>query len=214
MEPTILFSAVVQLLLLWLAISVHEAAHAWAADRCGDATARLLGRVSLNPLRHIEPFGSVFMPLLLVVFSLPTFGWGRPPLVSPKNLRRPYWNWMTIAAAGPLANLAVTLLALGAVAVAVAVLGGTSRQAALVAVMDPLDEGTVRLSYFPLMFTLTRLATINGFVALLNAMQVLPADWAAKLAAVAPYGRIIGVVLTLIAMPVLLVLFYFVIKVI
>jgi Zn-dependent protease len=226
MDTTILFTSIIQLLLLWLAISVHEAAHAWVADRCGDPTARRLGRVSLNPLRHLEPFGSVLMPLMLVVLSPLLFGWGRPPLVLPKNLRRPYWSSMLIATAGPLANLLLMALALAAIAIVAGVMGGGAREAALTSVMDPIDDASVHQAVFPVMFTLTRLATINALVALFNmlplppldgghiALQVLPLDWAMKLAGIAPYGRIIGVVLTLVASPVLLLLFSYVIKVI
>jgi Zn-dependent protease len=226
MDTTLIFTAVIQLLLLLLSISAHEAAHAWLADRCGDPTSRLLGRVSLNPLRHLDPFGSVLLPLLLVIFGPPIFGWGRPPLVMPKNLRRPFWDSLWIAAAGPLANILLMLLALAGIAIAAPALGGGAHQAALVAVLDPITDPSVHLTGFPLMFTLTRLAIINALLALFNlmplppldgghiALQLLPADWAMKLAAVAPYGRIIGVVLTLVAMPFLLVLFYLVIKVI
>src|ERR1700687_4721296 len=112
MGTTLIFTVVVQYLLVLLSISAHEAAHAWVADRCGDSTARLLGRVSLNPLRHLDPFGSVMLPLLLATLPLlspllqvPVFGWGRPPVVLTKNLRRPYWNSMMVSAAGPAVNL-------------------------------------------------------------------------------------------------------------
>src|SRR5215472_8489430 len=116
---TLLFAIVVQLLLLLLSISDHEAAHALVADRCGDSTARLLGRVSLNPLRHLDLLGSVMLPLLLLAAmpavnpSLPVsvFGWGRPPLVLARNLRRPYWNALAVAAAGPAVNLLLAALA-------------------------------------------------------------------------------------------------------
>src|SRR6202023_4008324 len=96
MGTTLIFTAVVQLLLVLLSISAHEAAHAWVADRCGDSTARLLGRVSLNPLRHLDPFGSVLLPLLLAglpllspIVQVPVFGWGRPPPVVGRNVPRP-----------------------------------------------------------------------------------------------------------------------------
>ncbi len=226
MDTTFVFTAVIQLLLLLLSISAHEAAHAWLADRCGDPTARLLGRVSLNPLRHLDPVGSVLLPVMMVILGPPLFGWGRPPLVMPKNLRRPFWNSMWIAAAGPLANVALMLMALAAIAVAAPLLGAGAHQAALASVFEPITDASARLPGFPLMFTLTRLAIINALLAMFNlmplppldgghiALQVLPADWAMKLAGIVHYGRIIGVVLTLVAMPFLLVLLYLVIKVI
>jgi Zn-dependent protease len=210
---TVLFTGVVQLLVLLLSISAHEAAHAWVADRCGDPTARLLGRVSLNPLRHLDPIGSVLLPLMLIVLGVPVFGFGRPVLVQAKNLRRPYWQMLMVSCAGPAVNLLLALLAVVAVLAAGAALGAGARDAALASVPLPrLKEPDFgRLAAFPLMFTLVRLATVNIFLALFNllpvppldggqiALQVLPADWAASLASVRPYGRIIGVALALVA---------------
>jgi Zn-dependent protease len=210
---TLLFTGVVQLLVLLLSISAHEAAHAWVADRCGDSTARLLGRVSLNPLRHLDPIGSVLLPLMLIVLGVPVFGFGRPVPVQAKNLRRPYWQMLMVSSAGPAVNLLLALLAVIAVLVAAAALGGGARDAALASVPLPrrVEPDIGRLVAFPLMFTLVRLATVNIFLAMFNllpvppldggqiALQVLPADWAASLASVRPYGRIIGVALALVA---------------
>ena len=123
MSTTHLFTAVVEMLLLWLSISVHEAAHAWVAERCGDATPRLLGRVSLNPLRHLDVLGSVLLPLLLVIPQLPVFGWGRRPYWVTRNLRRPYWHSLLVNAAGPAANLLLAALAVVALGIAAPLLG-------------------------------------------------------------------------------------------
>src|SRR5258707_10493446 len=126
---TLLFTGVVQLLVLLLSISAHEAAHAWVADRCGDSTARLLGRVSLNPLRHLDPIGSVLLPLMLIVLGVPVFGFGRPVIVQAKNLRRPYWQMLMVSCAGPAVNLLLGLLpVIGAVAAGGAP-GGRARAA-------------------------------------------------------------------------------------
>src|SRR5258708_24306177 len=211
MGTTLMFTVVIQLLLLLLCISAHEAAHAWVAARCGYSTARLLGRVSLNPLRHLDPIGSVLLPLMLIVLGVPVFGFGRPVIVQAKNLRRPYWQMLMVSCAGPAVNLLLALLAVIAVLAAGAALGAGARDAALARVPLPrLQEPDFgRMVAFPLLFTLVRLATVNIFLALLNllpvppldggqiALQVLPADWAASLASVRPYGRIIGVALPL-----------------
>lgn len=90
---------------LLVSLTVHEAAHAWTADRLGDATARRLGRVSFNPLVHIDVFGTVVLPLLAFVSGLPIIGWAKPVPVSLAALRDPRRDFMVIAAAGPVSNL-------------------------------------------------------------------------------------------------------------
>ena len=110
MNSSLAFAAVIQLLLLWLGISIHEAAHAWAAARAGDPTARDLGRATLNPLRHLDPFGALLFPCLLLAFGLPVFGWGRPAPVVESKLRLPGRGGFFVFAAGPLANLLLAAL--------------------------------------------------------------------------------------------------------
>lgn len=99
-----------ELLLPWLAIllislSFHEAAHAWAADRLGDPTARHLGRLTLNPLSHIDPIGTIAFPLLAVYVGLPVLGWARPVPVNWARLHSPRRDFAMIAAAGPASNV-------------------------------------------------------------------------------------------------------------
>ncbi|MCJ7586883.1 MAG: site-2 protease family protein, partial [Candidatus Aminicenantes bacterium] len=77
---------VISLFVLLFAITVHEAAHAWSAKKFGDPTAAALGRATLNPLAHIDPFGTVLLPLLLVLAHFPVFGWAKPVPVNPYNL--------------------------------------------------------------------------------------------------------------------------------
>ena len=91
---------------------MHEAAHAWAADRLGDSTARKLGRLSLNPAVHIDPIGTIVFPLIAMVSGLPIIGWAKPVPVNIVELRE---NWrqkfMLVAAAGPASNLALATAA-------------------------------------------------------------------------------------------------------
>ena len=96
---------------LLLSLTIHEAAHAWTADRLGDSTARLRGRVSLNPLVHIDLFGTVVLPLLAAVSNLPIIGWAKPVPVSTRNLRHPRRDFMLVAAAGPVSNLLQAVVA-------------------------------------------------------------------------------------------------------
>jgi Zn-dependent protease len=94
---------------LLLAVTIHEVAHGWVADRLGDPTARLAGRLTLNPLPHIDPLGAL-------AFVLAGFGWARPVPVNGRNLRRPLRDMALVAAAGPLSNFVVAFLGLVALA--------------------------------------------------------------------------------------------------
>ncbi|HET9925253.1 MAG TPA: site-2 protease family protein [Methylomirabilota bacterium] len=116
---------VLQIPALLVAVTVHELAHAVVADRLGDPTARRLGRITLNPLPHIDPLGAI-------AFVLAGFGWAKPVPVSARNLRHPVRDMAWVAAAGPLSNFAIAFVAL----VAVRLLGRAG--GALPIVMDPL----------------------------------------------------------------------------
>ena len=102
--------ALIQFTLLVVSLSVHEAAHAWSADKLGDPTARSLGRVSLNPAVHVDPIGTIVFPLLAMLSNLPLIGWAKPVPVGIQYLRG---NWrqkfMFIAAAGPASNLVLAV---------------------------------------------------------------------------------------------------------
>src|SRR5574343_64527 len=91
------------------AITLHEAAHGYAARHFGDNTAWMMGRISLNPLRHIDPVGTILIPILILVFSGGSFlfGYAKPVPVDFSRLRKPKQDMLWVAAAGPLANLAM-----------------------------------------------------------------------------------------------------------
>jgi len=89
------------------AITMHEVAHGWAAKKLGDPTAFMLGRLTLNPLKHIDPLGTVVLPLAMLWFSGSAFGWAKPVPVAFRNLRHPKRDMILVAAAGPGANLAM-----------------------------------------------------------------------------------------------------------
>jgi Zn-dependent protease len=97
---------------LLLAVTVHEVAHGWVADRLGDSTARLSGRLTLNPLPHIDPLGAL-------AFVLAGFGWAKPVPVNPYNLRRPVRDMAFVAVAGPVSNFLLAFLGLVALEVVV-----------------------------------------------------------------------------------------------
>ncbi len=119
--------SMIQTIAIWalpvlFAITVHEVAHGWVAKQLGDKTAMMLGRLTLNPLKHIDPIGTIAVPLLLVVLQTGfVFGWARPVPVTMENLRNPKRDMVWVALAGPASNGAMALLWLVAIVVGVAV---------------------------------------------------------------------------------------------
>lgn len=108
--------SLIQKLAVWviplvLAITLHEAAHAWAAYRCGDTTAKMLGRLSANPMVHIDLFGTLLIPLMIAVFSGFNFifGWAKPVPINPNNMKNPRRDTALVTAAGPAANIIMAL---------------------------------------------------------------------------------------------------------
>lgn len=205
LDPTRALTGVVEILILLFAISAHESAHAWVADRCGDPTARQLGRVTLNPFRHLDPFGSLLLPVILFLAGAPVFGWARPTPVVQRNLRRPRRDGILVSAAGPLANLAISVAAAIALAIAVRSVDG-GREAATAALQMNFfrqAEAGVGLANFPLLFTLVQLSYLNGFLAIFNLVPIppldggqilidlMPYDWARRFAALRPFGFMI-----------------------
>jgi len=92
------------------AITVHEVAHGWVASKLGDNTAKMLGRLTLNPLKHIDLFGTLILPALLLLFGGFVFGWAKPVPVDWRNLRRPRMDMALVAVAGPMANLMMAFI--------------------------------------------------------------------------------------------------------
>lgn len=95
---------------LLFSLSFHEAAHAWMAKRRGDDTAASLGRLSLNPFVHLELFGSILLPALMLLFGGPLFGWAKPVPVNPRNLRNYRRDNLMIALAGPVSNIILAVV--------------------------------------------------------------------------------------------------------
>jgi len=105
----ILFLASIWVLPVLLAITLHEAAHGWAAWKLGDDTAKRLGRVTFNPLAHIDPFGTVILPAILISAGGILFGWAKPVPVSFGRLGRPRRDMVLVAAAGPAINIGLAI---------------------------------------------------------------------------------------------------------
>lgn len=95
---------------LVFAITLHEAAHGWIASKLGDQTARIMGRVSLNPARHIDPFGTIILPLIMLAAGGFIFGWAKPVPIVWQHLRNPRRDMALVAIAGPGANLLMAIV--------------------------------------------------------------------------------------------------------
>lgn len=187
-----LYSISVWVLPLIIAITFHEAAHAFAARRLGDNTAYDLGRVSFNPFKHIDPFGTVLLPGILLLSNAPfLFGYAKPVPVNFRNLRNPRLGMVWVALAGPATNIALALLAalaFHALPLAPAEttkwLADNLKNALIVNVLlavfnmlpiPPLDGGRVAVGLLPnvLAYPLSRLEPY-GMLILIGVLIVLP----------------------------------------
>jgi Zn-dependent protease len=155
---------VAQVLILFIvllfALTVHEAAHAWSADRLGDSTARTLGRVSLNPIVHADLVGTVIFPLLAIVGGVPLLGWAKPVPVNVRNLRHHRRDYVLVAAAGPGSNLVMAFAS-----------------ASLLALLpiSPVRLGEPNVSA-PLATLLSGSVQINVLLAVFNMLPIPPLD--------------------------------------
>lgn len=107
-DPVIIFFQIVVLL---FAISVHESAHAWMANRLGDPTAKMMGRISLNPLVHIDLFGTILLPAMLILMNFPPFGYAKPTPVDNRNFKNLVRDDILTAVAGPVSNFLTAFVA-------------------------------------------------------------------------------------------------------
>lgn len=169
---------VVQLGALLLAVVCHEVAHGWVAYRLGDPTAKRLKRLSLNPLRHIDPIGTVALPAVLAMLGAPVFGFAKPVPVNPGFFRNPFRGMMQVALAGPLVNFALA-------AACYALLGGlaSTRPTLLSQVFD--SETLVTPTEF-VVFFLVVFFIVNLILGSFNLIPVPPLDGSRALAYVLP----------------------------
>jgi Zn-dependent protease len=154
-------------------LSVHEAAHAWAADRLGDPTARNLGRLSLNPAVHVDPIGTLLFPLIAMLTRVPLIGWAKPVPVDPRYLKHPKRDFALIAAAGPASNIVMAVI--GAVIFAVLPVAGPGDFVARAITSTPRE--------IFLWFTY-----LNVMLAVFNMIPVPPLDGGNVLLGVLPPG--------------------------
>lgn len=179
-------SILIQYAVLLFSLSLHEAAHAWMADRCGDYTARYLGRVTLNPLAHMDPIGTLLFPLLQFFTRLPLIGWAKPVPVNPVHLRNPRRDQMLVSLAGPASNL----LAAGASFLLLAALKVGSPQAGAMIMNMAITMGVPheRTLMAPVLGMIFFLFIINMALALFNLIPIPPLDGHWLLYGVLPYN--------------------------
>jgi Zn-dependent protease len=153
-----IFDIATWLIPLVIAIVLHEISHGWVANAFGDPTARDLGRLSPNPIRHVDPIGTDVLPLVLAVSGAPVFGWAKPVPVVAARMRNPRLNMMLVAIAGPATNLLLGFLAVFGLAAAVAVVA----------------PGSVPGAF--LLANLENFLLINIFLAVFNMLPMPPFD--------------------------------------
>jgi Zn-dependent protease len=174
----------ISFIVLLFSLTVHEMAHAWTADRLGDPTARQLGRVSLNPLVHADPIGTVLFPLIALITRVPLIGWAKPVPVSFRHLRHPRRDFVMVAAAGPASNLVIAFVAslmLGVMPVSPVVLGEPNVSAPLATLLTM----AVHLNVLLAVFNMLPIPPLDGGNVLSG---LLPRPLAAVFDQVRPYG--------------------------
>jgi Zn-dependent protease len=163
-----------QLIVFLFAISVHESAHAWMANRCGDPTARMLGRVTLNPIKHIDPVGTVLLPLIAAVAHFPMIGWAKPTPVDPRNFKNPVLDDIFTSVAGPVSNFLVAICAL--LALLLIKLSSPLGQQIIFGIPYGLISPEMNSALVPSSLLLYELMRINIILGVFNLIPVPPLD--------------------------------------
>ena len=179
-----------QVIVLVLAFSVHESAHAYVAMRLGDPTAYMLGRVTLNPLKHLDPLGSVILPLISLVYGGFLIGWAKPCPVTTRNFKHIKRDDILTSLAGPASNLAMATLALLLLLVFKhAVAGGVPALAAAMALANKYQVDTSNLpTLFPMALFLYFAVIINLLLFVFNLIPIPPLDGSHVLRQFLPYS--------------------------
>ncbi len=178
-SPEKVLEIVIQVVVLLFAVSVHESAHGWMALRCGDTTARDLGRITLNPVKHLDPFGSLLVPALLAFTGAPVFGWAKPVPVSLRGVPNPRRANLLVSAAGPISNFAVAILGAAAFFVLRA--------------FAPAGPALQESLFYPLLLVALFTVGVNVTLGLFNLIPIPPLDGFGVVESFAPARWIRGV---------------------
>ena len=174
----------IAMIVLLFSLTVHEMSHAWTADQFGDPTARLLGRVSLNPIVHADPIGTILFPLISMVSGAPLIGWAKPVPVNLRYLHHPRRDYMLVAAAGPTSNLVLALFAallLILLPVSPQTIGEPTVSAPVAAILSQ----TMRLNVLLAVFNMIPIPPLDGGNVLAG---LLPPSFADSFNRIRPYG--------------------------
>ena len=177
-----------QLPILFFSIIIHEYSHGAVAEHFGDDTARVMGRLTLNPLAHIDPMGTILLPIFCVITHAPIFGWAKPVPVSPHRLRNRRSSLLLVSGVGPLSNfflacLFSAMLYLGAL---------YAREASFFPLLVQVLNFAVLVNLYLCVFNLLPIHPLDGSKVLSN---VLPYPWSERFDSMAPYGFFIIIIL-------------------
>lgn len=188
--------ALIGFVVFMFSIVVHESAHGLVAERFGDPTARMSGRITLNPIPHIDPIGSVLLPVMAYLSHIPMIGWAKPVPVNPANLRNPFVDNAYVAAAGPTSNFVLVLMG---------TILWTGTRLLFKHFPFLIAHGGNSIVFFDIFFG--NLVIINSVLGVFNLLPIppldghwilfrfLPPNWGEALAFIRPYGFFILIIL-------------------
>lgn len=187
--------SLIQKIVVWappviFAITLHEVAHGWAAKYLGDRTAEMMGRLTLNPVRHIDPIGTIALPLLLLLVSPFVFGWAKPVPVTWENLNNPKRDMALVAVAGPAANLAMVVF--WVLIIHLASLFQSLLPVTAVEVLYLMGAAGILINIVLMVLNLIPIPPLDGSRIV---SSMLPGPWAYSYSRLEPYGLLILLVL-------------------
>lgn len=189
LELSLLQKIAIGIVPILLAVTVHEAAHGYVANALGDPTAKRAGRLTLNPIRHVDWLGTIVVPLLMYLFTQFVFGWAKPVPINASRLRNPRRDMFLVAAAGPGVNV---VMAVGWALVTALALKGLDGGWMLAEPLALMGQVGIFVNLILAVFNLLPILPLDGGRML---VAVLPAAWGDRLSRLEPWGLPIVVVL-------------------